>query len=115
MVGRDIGTVVLPDAELKIYLDADVETRARRRYLEVAEREREVRPEGGSDPDYQAMLEAMVRRDRIDSNREVAPLRPASDAVIVDTTDMSIEQVLDHVVALACTVQHTKDQDTGQP
>ncbi len=86
MVGRDIGTVVLPDADLKIYLDASVEERARRRYLEVRER--------GEPAEYEEILEAMRRRDKIDSEREAAPLRPADDAVIVDTDGLSIEQVL---------------------
>jgi cytidylate kinase len=86
MVGRDIGTVVLPDANRKIYLDASVEERARRRYLEVRER--------GQPAEYERILEAMRRRDKIDSEREAAPLRPADDAVIVDTEGLSIEQVL---------------------
>jgi cytidylate kinase len=86
MVGRDIGTVVLPDANLKIYLDASVEERARRRYLEVRER--------GQPAEYEEILEAMRRRDKIDSQREAAPLQPADDAVIVDTEGLSIEQVL---------------------
>ncbi len=86
MVGRDIGTVVLPDADLKIYLDASVEERARRRYLEVRER--------GEPAEYEEILEAMRRRDKIDSEREAAPLRPADDAIIVDTDGLSIEKVL---------------------
>ena len=92
MVGRDIGTVVLPDADLKIYLDASVEERARRRYLEVREREQPA--------EYEEILEAMRRRDKIDSEREAAPLRPADDAVIVDTEGLSIEQVLAKVEEL---------------
>ena len=86
MVGRDIGTVVLPDAHLKIYLDASVEERARRRYLEVLER--------GQPAAYEEILEAMRHRDKIDSEREAAPLQPADDAIIVDTDGLSIEQVL---------------------
>ena len=86
MVGRDIGTVVLPDAEVKIYLDAGVEERARRRWLEVRAR--------GEETGYEAVLASMHRRDEIDSNREVAPLRAAEDAVVVDTTELSIEEVL---------------------
>ena len=92
MVGRDIGTVVLPDADLKIYLDASVEERARRRYLEVRER--------GEPAEYQETLEAMRRRDKIDSEREAAPLRPADDAIIVGTDGLSIEQVLAKVEEL---------------
>jgi len=86
MVGRDIGTVVLPDADLKIYLDASVGERARRRYLEVLER--------GQPGDHEEILKAMRRRDKIDSQRETAPLQPAEDAIIVDTEGLSIEQVL---------------------
>jgi len=86
MVGRDIGTIVLPDAELKLYLDASVEERARRRWREVQAR--------GDEADYEAVLGSMRRRDRIDSNREASPLRVAADAVVVDTTDLSIEAVL---------------------
>lgn len=87
MVGRDIGTVVLPDADLKIYLDATVEERARRRWEEVQER-------GKTDVGYQDVLESMRRRDRIDTNRDVSPLRPAEDAVIIDTTDLSVSEVV---------------------
>ena len=86
MVGRDIGTVVLPDADLKLYIDASVEERARRRYLEIRER--------GEPAEYEEILKAMHRRDKIDSEREAAPLRPADDAIIVDTDGLSIEQVL---------------------
>jgi cytidylate kinase len=86
MVGRDIGTVVLPDADLKLYLDATVEERARRRWREVRAR--------GEKANYEAVLASMRRRDDIDSNRDVAPLRVAGDAVVVDTTDRGIEEVL---------------------
>ncbi len=92
MVGRDIGTVVLPDADLKIYLDASVEERARRRWRELRER--------GKRADYEAVLEAMRRRDKIDSNRAVSPLRVAEDAVVVDTIDLSIEEVVSAVEQL---------------
>jgi len=87
MVGRDIGTVVLPNADLKIYLDASVEVRARRRYLELLER--------GDEADYEKILEDMKRRDQIDSGREVAPLKVAEDAVRVDTDNLGVEEVLD--------------------
>jgi len=87
MVGRDIGTVVLPDADLKVYLDATVEERARRRWKELQDR-------GKNEVDYQDVLESMRRRDRIDSNRDVSPLRPAQDAVIIDTTDLSVSDVV---------------------
>jgi cytidylate kinase len=92
MVGRDIGTVVLPDADLKIYLDATVEERARRRYREILER--------GEEADYEEVLASMRRRDRIDSQREAAPLRPADDAIIIDTTELSIAEVLAKVEEL---------------
>jgi cytidylate kinase len=93
MVGRDIGTVVLPDAPLKIYLDASAEERARRRWQEEQAR-------GGRRP-YDAVLAEVRRRDEIDSTRQVAPLRPAGDAVILDSTHMTIEQVVERVTALA--------------
>jgi cytidylate kinase len=87
MVGRDIGTVVLPEAELKIYLDASVEERARRRYLELRQR--------GEPADYAQILDAMRRRDRIDSHRKVAPLRPARDAHILCSDGLDADQVLE--------------------
>ncbi|MEW5868778.1 MAG: (d)CMP kinase [Chloroflexota bacterium] len=89
MVGRDIGTVVLPDAELKIYLDASVEQRARRRYLEIIAR--------GHSADLEEILEAMRRRDQIDSTRAVAPLCPAEDACILDSDQLDADQVLERV------------------
>jgi cytidylate kinase len=92
MVGRDIGTVVLPEADLKIYLDATVRERARRRWLEMEERKQ--------DADYAAVLDAMRRRDRIDSCRDVSPLRPAEDAVRIDTTDLDVEEVVDRAERL---------------
>jgi cytidylate kinase len=92
MVGRDIGTVVLPHADLKIYLDATVEERARRRWREMEAR--------GKDVDYQVVLDAMRRRDEIDSSRDVSPLRAAEDAVLLDTTDLSIDQVVEQVQRL---------------
>ncbi len=91
-VGRDIGTVVLPDAELKIYLDASPEERARRRYRQLAQQ--------GRPQDYEEVLEAMRWRDDFDSRRSVAPLRPASDAIVIDTDNMGIEQVVDQVLCL---------------
>lgn len=92
MVGRDIGTVVLPEAELKIYLDASVEERARRRYEELCLR--------GEVTNYDEILAAMQRRDRIDSTRRVAPLRPAEDAVQVQTDGLDVEQVYGKVLKL---------------
>lgn len=85
MVGRDIGTVVIPDADLKIYLDASLEVRAQRRYQELLER--------GGEPDYNAVLLSLQNRDNIDSNREIAPLRPAEDAVVIDSDCLNILEV----------------------
>lgn len=84
MDGRDIGTVVFPDAELKIYMTAHPEIRARRRFLQLKEKGREV--------DYKEILANLIERDRIDSTREEGPLRKASDAITLDNTDMSPEQ-----------------------
>jgi cytidylate kinase len=92
MVGRDIGTVVLPKAGLKIYLDASAEERARRRYEELRQR--------GEPADYNEILLAMRKRDQIDSNRTVAPLRPATDAHILCSDGLDAEQVLQHALAL---------------
>jgi len=96
MVGRDIGTVVLPEADLKVYLDASVEERARRRW-------REAQARGEAVLSYDDVLAAMRERDRIDSTRLVAPLRAATDAVVVDSTQLEIEQVVERVVHLAST------------
>jgi CMP/dCMP kinase len=92
MVGRDIGTVVLPEADLKIFLDASAEERARRRYKEITDR--------GGTIEYQSVLEGVLMRDRIDSSRACSPLTPASDAVIINTDSMNIDQVLDNVKLL---------------
>ena len=92
MVGRDIGTVVLPGADLKIYLDATPEERARRRWLEEQAR--------GIQRSYDEVLADVRRRDRIDSTRNVAPLRPAANAIIVDSTTLSIEAVVSKILDL---------------
>lgn len=92
MAGRDIGTVVFPDAELKIYLDASAEERARRRFRENQAR--------GFTLPYDEILASMRRRDEIDSTREVAPLRPAEDAVLVDSDELSVDEVLKKVLFL---------------
>lgn len=92
MVGRDIGTVVMPDADLKIYLSASAEERARRRHVERLAR--------GQESDYDEVLRDMRRRDKIDSGRKTAPLKAAEDAVVVDSTFMSIEDVLVHAKGL---------------
>jgi cytidylate kinase len=89
MVGRDIGTVVFPEAELKIYLDASVEERARRRFHEMIQR--------GQPANYEEILKAMKRRDKMDSSRAIAPLRPAQDAVIVNTDGLDVCEVIKRV------------------
>ena len=93
MVGRDIGTVVLPNADLKIYLDASVEERAKRRYKEVVAR-------GRGEESYEEILSSMRRRDKIDSTREIAPLIPAEDANIIVSDGLSIDGVLLKIDAL---------------
>jgi cytidylate kinase len=92
MVGRDIGTVVLPEADLKVYLDASAEVRARRRYDEIIAR--------GGQADYEQILAGVRRRDEIDSTRAVAPLRAADDAVIVNSDSMDADQVFEFVKGL---------------
>lgn len=92
MVGRDIGTVVLPEADLKIYLDASAEQRAKRRYEELVARSEKA--------DYDEILKKVIERDHIDSTRAVAPLRPADDAVIIDSDKMDVEQVFTQVIGL---------------
>jgi cytidylate kinase len=93
MVGRDIGTVVLPEADLKIYLDASVEARAHRRWLELEETQGEA--------EYAEVLASMKARDEIDSSRSVAPLKAAEDAIRLDNTGLSIEATVDQAVELA--------------
>ncbi|HEX2996062.1 MAG TPA: (d)CMP kinase [Anaerolineales bacterium] len=92
MVGRDIGTVVLPDADLKIYLDASAEERARRRYDEIIAR--------GDQADYEEILKKVRERDRIDSTRDVAPLKAAEDAIVVDSDKLDADEVFEQVLAL---------------
>jgi cytidylate kinase len=103
MVGRDIGTQVLPEADLKIYLEAVVDERARRRYAEVVGRHAaaQLGDARKQDDEYTSILDALIRRDRIDSSRKVSPLRPAEDAQVIDTSDMTVDQVLDRVLILA--------------
>ena len=85
--GRDIGTVVFPDAHVKFFLTADVEERAHRRYLQLQD--------AGEDVSMAQLIEEIGTRDRQDSGRAVAPLKAAADAIIVDTTHLSVEGVLD--------------------
>ena len=93
MVGRDIGTVVLPDAPLKIYLDASPEERARRRFEERRDR--------GESVSYEDVLADLVRRDGLDSGRDLSPLTAAADARRIDTTSLSVEDVVDEIVRIA--------------
>jgi CMP/dCMP kinase len=92
MVGRDIGTVVFPDADLKVFLEASAEERARRRYNELINR--------GQQADYQQILTSTRQRDEIDRNRVIAPLRPAEDAVILMTDEVPIEDVVETILSL---------------
>jgi cytidylate kinase len=101
MVGRDIGTVVLPDADLKIYVEASVEVRAHRRLLE--------RQAQGEDVTQEQMVEELRRRDAIDSGREAAPLRAAPDAVHFDNTNLNKEEMFRAVEALV--TEHSTDGD----
>ena len=89
VVGRDIGTVVLPSADLKIFLIAAVEERARRRYAEISDR--------GEDIDYESVLRDLEARDKLDTERAQSPLRPAPDAVLLDTDGSDLKQVMEKV------------------
>ena len=89
MDGRDIGTNILPDADVKIYLTASVETRARRRYDELREK--------GEDCSLEEISRDIKERDERDMTREIAPLKKADDAVLVDSSDMTIQQVVDEI------------------
>ncbi len=91
--GRDIGTVVFPDAEVKVFLTASTEERARRRHAEMSDR--------GHDMDERAVRTGLERRDQADSSRQAAPLVAAEDAVVLDTTALSIDEVVDAVATLA--------------
>ncbi len=104
MAGRDIGTVVLPEADLKLYLEASVEERARRRT-----EERALRPDG---PEATAILEALRRRDELDSTRAVAPLRAAIDARIISTDDNRFEDTVDAVVSAIRDVEARQAAET---
>jgi cytidylate kinase len=92
MIGRDIGTVVLPDAELKIYLDASVEVRAQRRYIEDLSH--------GKDVCLEDVVTSLQHRDEIDSGRAIAPLKAAEDAIIIDSDKMTVYEVVEVVMGL---------------
>ncbi len=92
VVGRDIGTVIVPEADLKIYLDASLEERARRRYLEARSK--------GHAVSFEQVLEDMRRRDQLDASRATAPLRPAEDAVILRTDGLTPDQVFERIMSI---------------
>lgn len=92
MDGRDIGTVVLPDAQIKIFMTADVEERAMRRYKELQEK--------GISDTFEQVLSEMMERDFQDSNRPIAPLKPAEDSIIFDSTGHTLQQSIDEISAL---------------
>ena len=90
MEGRDVGTVVFPDAEIKFYLDASAEERAKRRVNQLKE--------AGQKADYNQILKMIQERDYRDSHRAVSPLKPAEDAVVIDTSSLTMQQVIDAVL-----------------
>jgi cytidylate kinase len=93
MAGRDIGTVVLPDASLKVYLEASVDERVRRRHDELLA--------GGKDVSLEDVRQELAMRDEIDSSRNVSPLKPATDAIMIQTDRMSLDEVVANVLELA--------------
>ncbi len=90
--GRDMGTVVFPNADYKFYLDAGVEERIRRRYSELRTR--------GSDADFETIAGDLVARDRQDRERDIAPLKPSEDAIIVDSTRMNVREVVEKMISI---------------
>lgn len=92
LVGRDIGTVVMPEADLKIYLKASPQERARRRHREMRGR--------GKDAPYQELLEGMIARDSFDASRQASPMRPAEDAIEIDTDALTEEEVVEQILSL---------------
>ena len=93
MDGRDIGTVVLPNADLKIYLSASSKVRAKRRYLELLEK-------GHTDLDINEIEDEIIKRDEADMNREISPLKQADDAYYLDTSDMTLKEVVSKILAM---------------
>lgn len=92
MEGRDIGTVVFPNADVKIFLDCDVKERARRRYIQNQQK--------GIESSYEDILENIIKREKINSTREVAPFVKADDAILIDSTNMTIEEVVNRVIEI---------------
>ncbi|MCD6351612.1 MAG: (d)CMP kinase [Armatimonadetes bacterium] len=103
MEGRDIGTVVLPDADVKLFLIASPEERARRRWRQLRER-------GISRP-YETVLSETIERDRRDSSRPISPLKPAEDAVLIDSTDLTQQQVLERALEIVRQAQERQERD----
>lgn len=97
MDGRDIGTVVLPNADLKIFLTASPEARAERRYKELSQKE--------NAPAYEQVLSDIIKRDHEDSTRKIAPLKQAEDAVLLDTTDMTLEEATKTIIGMIANVR----------
>ena len=93
MDGRDIGTVVLPNADLKIYLSASSKVRAKRRYLELLEK-------GQTDLDINDIEDERIKRDEADMNREISPLKQADDAYYLDSSDMTLEEVVSKILSM---------------
>ena len=103
MDGRDIGTVVFPEADLKLFLNAAADKRAARRYKELLER--------GHDVSFEEVYANVSKRDHIDAHRAVSPLKKAKDAVVIDNTDMGLKEQFDRVYALARTVIEKQKKD----
>jgi len=103
MDGRDIGTSVLPEADLKIFLTATPEERAKRRWKELKM--------AGKDVSFQEVAQDMEQRDRLDTEREVSPLKPAKDAIILDTTGLGVEELVARILALAKEVELDVEHD----
>ena len=101
MDGRDIGTVILPNAQVKIFITAKAEVRAKRRYDELVAK--------GLDVDFQMVLDELNQRDYQDSHRETAPLKQAEDAGLLDTTDLDFKQTVARVIELVAEKTHKKD------
>lgn len=106
MDGRDIGTMILPDAQLKIYLTASISARARRRYLELQQK--------GENCSLEEIERDMEERDYRDMHRETAPLRQAEDAVLVDSSDMTIDQVVEKIKELADSVRKAETEQNRE-
>lgn len=90
MEGRDIGTVVFPDADVKIFLDCSVEERAKRRYLQNQEK--------GIECNYEEILESIIERHKLETQRELSPLKKADDAILIDSSNMTIDEVVDEII-----------------